>query len=38
MSGRFHIKINESVKSLRKILKQQKIILAYNKIQMLYLF
>jgi len=38
MSGRPHIKITESVESLRKILKQQKRILAYNKVQMLYLF
>jgi len=38
MSGRPHIKITESVESLREILKQQKIILAYNKVQMLYLF
>jgi len=38
MSARPHIKINESVESLREILKQQKRILAYNKVQMLYLF
>ena len=38
MSGRPHIKITESVESLREILKQQKRILAYNKVQMLYLF
>ena len=38
MSGRPHIKITESVKILREILKQQKRILAYNKVQMLYLF
>ena len=38
MSGRLHIKITESVESLREILKQQKRILAYNKVQMLYLF
>jgi hypothetical protein len=37
MSGRPHIKITESVENLREILKQQKI-LAYNKVQMLYLF
>jgi hypothetical protein len=36
MSGRPHIKITESVESLREILKQQKRILAYNKVQMLY--
>ena len=38
MSGRPHIKITESVESLREILKQPKRILAYNKVQMLYLF
>jgi hypothetical protein len=38
MSGRLHIKITESVKNLREILKQQKRILGYNKVQMLYLF
>jgi len=38
MSGRPHIKITESVESLRELLKQQKRILAYNKVQMLYLF
>ena len=38
MSGRPHTKITESVESLREILKQQKRILAYNKVQMLYLF
>ena len=38
MSGRPHIKITESVESLREILKQQKKILGYNKVQMLYLF
>ncbi|MEG5067558.1 helix-turn-helix domain-containing protein [Microcoleus sp. B3-A4] len=38
MSGRPHIKITESVENLGKILKQQKKILAYNKVQMLYLF
>jgi hypothetical protein len=38
MSGRPHIKITESVESWRQILKQQKRILAYNKVQMLYLF
>ena len=38
MSGRPHIKITESVESLREILKQQTRILAYNKVQMLYLF
>ena len=38
MSGRPHIKITESVENLREILKQQKKILAYNKVQMLYLF
>ena len=38
MSGRPHIKISESVENLREILKQQKRILAYNKVQMLYLF
>ena len=38
MSGRPHIKITESVESLQEILKQQKRILAYNKVQMLYLF
>jgi hypothetical protein len=37
MSGRPHIKITESVKNLRESLKQQKKILAYNKVQMLYL-
>ena len=37
MSGRPHIKITESVESLREILKRQKI-LAYNKVPMLYLF
>jgi hypothetical protein len=37
--GSPHIKITESVESLREILKQQKRILAYyNKVQMLYLF
>ena len=38
MSGRPHIKITESVEDLREILKQQKRILAYNKVQILYLF
>ena len=38
MSGRPHINITESVEDLREILKQQKRILAYNKVQMLYLF
>ena len=38
MSGCPHIKITESVESLRYILKQQKRIPAYNKVQMLYLF
>jgi DNA-binding transcriptional ArsR family regulator len=38
MSGRPHIKITESVENLREILKQQKKILGYNKVQMLYLF
>ena len=38
MSGRPHIKITESVESWRQILKQQKRILAYNKVLMLYLF
>jgi hypothetical protein len=38
MSGRPHIKITESVENLREILKHQKRILAYNKVQMLYLF
>ncbi len=38
MSGRPHIKITESVENLRKILKQQKRILAYNKVKILYLF
>jgi hypothetical protein len=38
MSGRPHIKITESVENLREILKQQKRVLAYNKVQMLYLF
>ncbi|WP_333131777.1 hypothetical protein [Microcoleus sp. Pol11C3] len=37
MSGRPHIKISESGENLRKILKKQKIILAYNRVQMLYL-
>jgi hypothetical protein len=32
MSGRPHIKITESVEDLREILKQQKRILAYNKV------
>ena len=38
MSGRPPIKITESVESLRELLKQPKRILAYNKVQMLYLF
>ena len=38
MYGRPHIKITESVENLRELLKQQKRILAYNKVQMLYLF
>ena len=38
MSGRPHIKITESVENLREILKKQKKILGYNKVQMLYLF
>jgi len=38
MSGRPHIKITESGENWRQILKQQKKILAYNKVQMLYLF
>ncbi|MEG3894004.1 hypothetical protein QT973_26825 [Microcoleus sp. Z1_A1] len=38
MSGRPHIKITESGENLREILKKQKTILAYNKVQMLYLF
>ena len=38
MSGRPHLKITESVEDLREILKQEKRILAYSKVQMLYLF
>ena len=38
MSSRPHIKITESVENSREILKQQKRILGYNKVQMLYLF
>ena len=38
MSGRPHITITESVEVLLEIRKQQKRILAYNKVQMLYLF
>jgi hypothetical protein len=38
MSGRPHITITESVEVLLEIRKHQKRILAYNKIQMLYLF
>ena len=38
MSGRPHIKITESGENLREILNQQRRILAYNKVQMLYLF
>jgi hypothetical protein len=38
MSGRPHIKITETVENLLEILKQQKIILVYNQVQMLYLF
>ena len=38
MSDRPHIKITESVENLREILKHQKKNLAYNKVQMLYLF
>jgi len=38
MFGRTHIKITEFVENLREILKHQKRILAYNKVQMLYLF
>jgi len=38
MSGRPHITIAESVEVLLEIRKQQKRILAYNKVQMLYLF
>ena len=38
MSGRPKIKITESRETLRVILKQQTKILAYNKVQMLYLF
>ena len=38
MSGRPHITIAESVEVLLEIRKQQKIILAYNKVQMLYLY
>ena len=36
MSGRPHITITESVESLLEIRKQQKRILAYNKVQILY--
>ena len=38
MSGRPHIKITASVENLREILKHQKRILAYKKVQMVYLF
>ena len=38
MSGRPQIKITESVETLQGLLKQQTRILAYNKVQMLYLF
>ena len=38
MSGRPNIKITESVEYLQIILKKQTRILAYNKVQMLYLF
>ena len=38
MSDPPHIKITESVKSWLELLKQQKRILAYHKVQMLYLF
>ena len=38
MSGRPNIKITESVEYLQMILKKQTRILAYNKVQMLYLF
>ena len=38
MSGRPHITITESIEVLREIRKQQKRILTYNKVQMLYLF
>ena len=38
MSGRPHITIAESVEVLVELMKQQKRILAYNKVQMLYLF
>ncbi|WP_293143477.1 MULTISPECIES: helix-turn-helix domain-containing protein [unclassified Microcoleus] len=38
MSGRPHIKITESIEVLLEIRKKQKRILAYNKVQMLYLF
>jgi transposase-like protein len=38
MSGRPHITITEAVEVLLEIRKQQKRILAYNKVQMLYLF
>jgi transposase len=38
MSGRPHITITESIEVLLEIRKQQKRILTYNKVQMLYLF
>ena len=38
MSGRPHITLAESVEVLLEIRKKQKRILAYNKVQMLYLF
>ena len=38
MSGRPHITITESVEVLLEIRNQQKRILTYNKVQMLYLF
>lgn len=36
MSGRPHITITESVEVLLEFMKQKKIILAYNQVQMLY--
>ena len=38
MSGRPHITLAESEEVLLEIRKKQKRILAYNKVQMLYLF
>ena len=38
MSGRPHITITESIELLLELRKKQKRILAYNKVQMLYLF